>query len=87
MCEFMAREFPMVKVYELEGTYLLWSDWNGLGLDYREIERINHEEARLFLDEGYMFGKQAEGFERWSLACPTRYIAEALERMKKVYGK
>lgn len=87
MCEFMAREFPMVKVYELEGTYLLWMDWNGLGLDYKEIERRNHEEARLFLDEGYIFGKQGEGFERWNLACPTRYIVGALERMKRVYGK
>ena len=87
MCEFMAHEFPALKVYDLEGTYLLWMDWNGLGLSYQEIERINHEEARLFLDEGYIFGKQGEGFERWNLACPTRYIHEALERMKRVYGK
>ena len=87
MREFMSREFPALKVYDLEGTYLLWMDWNGLGLSYQEIERINHEEARLFLDEGYVFGKQGEGFERWNLACPTRYIHEALERMKRVYGK
>ena len=79
--------FPAVKVYELEGTYLLWLDLNGLGLDYREIERINLEEARLFFDEGYVFGKQGEGFERWNLACPTRYIHEALARMKEAYSK
>ncbi len=85
--DFMAREFPQVKVYGLEGTYLLWLDWNGFGLDYREIERINHEEARLFFDEGYMFGKQGEGFERWNIACPTRYIHEALDRMKETYSR
>ena len=85
--DFMAAEFPAVKVYDLEGTYLQWLDMNGLGLDYREIERINHEEARLFFDEGYVFGKQGEGFERWNLACPTRYIHEALERMKEAYSK
>ncbi len=86
IADFMAREFPAVKVYDLEGTYLLWLDFNGLGLDYREIEHINHYEARLFFDEGYVFGKQGEGFERWNLACPTRYIHEALERMKKAYS-
>ena len=87
VCDFMAREFPAVKVHELEGTYLLWLDMNGLGLNYKEIERINLEEARLFFDEGYVFGKQGEGFERWNLACPTRYIHEALARMKEAYSK
>ena len=83
----MAQKFPQIKVKRLEGTYLLWMDWRGLGLDHKELERINRQEARLFFDEGYIFGKQGEGFERWNLACPTRYIQEALERMEKAYGK
>ena len=81
----MAKEFPQIKIYDLEGTYLLWLDFNGLGFDYKELERINHEKARLFFDEGYMFGKQGEGFERWNIACPTRYIEDALKRMKAAY--
>lgn len=85
--EFLGKEFPQIKVKRLEGTYLLWMDWRGLGLDYKELERINRQEARLFFDEGYVFGKQGEGFERWNLACPTRYIREALERMEKAYRK
>ena len=83
--DFMQKELPAIKVYDLEGTYLMWFDFNGLGLDYRELERINHEEAKLFLDEGYMFGKLGEGYERWNIACPTRYIKDALERMKAAY--
>ena len=84
---FMAENFPSVKVHELEGTYLLWLDMRGLGIDFRELERINHEEARLFFDEGYIFGEQGEGFERWNIACPTRYITEALERMREAYSR
>ena len=84
---FMAEDFPSVKVHELEGTYLLWLDMRGLGIDFRELERINHEEARLFFDEGYIFGEQGEGFERWNIACPTRYITEALERMREAYSR
>ena len=87
VAEFVGRELPAVKVYDLEGTYLLWMDFRWLGLEYRELERINHEEARLFFDEGYVFGKQGEGFERWNLACPTRYIHEALGRMRKAYSR
>ena len=85
--DFVSREFPQVRVHELEGTYLLWLDLNGLGLDYKELERINREEARLFFDEGYIFGEQGRGFERWNIACPTRYIHGALERMRKAYSK
>ena len=84
--EFMAREFPAVKISDLEGTYLMWLNLNGLGIDYRELERRNHENAKLFFDEGYIFGKQGEGFERWNIACPTRYIEAALERFKKEYS-
>lgn len=85
--EFMGREFPQIKVTKLEATYLLWMDWTGLGIDSKELERINHEEAKLFFDEGYIFGKQGDGFERWNLACPTRYVEEALQRMKNTYKK
>ena len=85
--DFVSRELPDVKVYPLEGTYLLWLDMNGLNLDYLELERINHEEARLFFDEGYIFGKQGECFERWNIACPTKYIHDALARMKAAYTR
>ena len=67
----------------------MWLNCRGLsiGKNFKELERINHEEAKLFFDEGYIFGEQGEGFERWNIACPTRYINDALERMKKTYRK
>ncbi len=85
--DFMAKEFPQIQVMKLEATYLLWMDWSGLGIESRELERINHEEARLFFDEGYIFGNQGDCFERWNLACPTRYVEEGLQRMKNTYSK
>lgn len=60
--------------------------FNLAGLDYKELERINENEAFLFLDEGYLFGDQGECFERWNLACPTSYVQAALERMKEAYA-
>ena len=87
IAEFMAEEFPQIKMHELEGTYLVWLDMTGLGIGFQELERLNREEAGLFFDEGYIFGKQGECFERWNIACPERYIREALTRMKEVYSK
>ena len=85
--DFMNQNFPAIRITELEATYLLWMDWNGLGLDYKELERINKEEARLFFDEGHVFGAAGEGFERWNLACPTKVVEEALQRMKETYSR
>lgn len=85
--EFMKEEFPAIIVTPLEATYLMWMNFNGLGIDFKEMERINKEEAKLFFDEGYIFGKQGEGFERWNLACPTKYIKDGLARLKNTYSK
>lgn len=83
---FFAKEFPEIQIMDFEATYLLWMDWSGLGIEAKELERINREEAGLFFDEGYIFGEQGNCFERWNLACPTWCIEEALERMKKAYA-
>ena len=78
---FLADKMPGIKVYPLEGTYLVWFDCNSLGLDPKELEHFMVEECGIYMDEGYMFGPAGEGFERMNLACPRHYIIEALERM------
>jgi putative C-S lyase len=79
--DFMAQNIPEVKVFRLEGTYLQWMDFNALGMDYKELERFMQFEAQLFLDEGYLFGEGGKGFERINLACPTKYLEYAMERL------
>ena len=78
---FLAEKMPGIKVYPLEGTYLVWFDCNSLGLSPKELEHFMVEECGIYMDEGYMFGPAGEGFERMNLACPRHYIIEALERM------
>ncbi len=67
----------------MEGTYLLWMDFRKFGIDCKKLAKLLKEEANLFFDDGYIFGEQGEGFERWNLACPTRYIEYGLARLKK----
>lgn len=79
--DYLHREFPAVKVTPLEGTYLLWMDFRGLGIEPRALAELLRKEAYLFFDDGFIFGDAGAGFERWNLACPTRYIPPALERL------
>jgi bifunctional pyridoxal-dependent enzyme with beta-cystathionase and maltose regulon repressor activities len=78
--EFMQRRIPKIKVFNLEGTYLQWWDCRELGMDYQELEKFMLNDALLFLDEGYLFGEMARGYERINLACPATVLEAALER-------
>lgn len=84
---YMAQHFPEVVITPLEGTYLLWMDFNAMSIPYKELGEFLKKEAQLFFDDGYLFGEEGNGFERWNLACPTRYIEEGLERMKAAFEK
>lgn len=81
---FIKENMPEVIVYPLEGTYLVWLDFRKLGYDYQELEK-KMIEADLFLDEGYVFGDEGKGFERINIACPTKVLADALERLKNIF--
>jgi len=83
----MAEHHPKIHVYDLEGTYLQWLDFRSLGMDKDELEKMLHEEALVFLDEGYFFGKEGTGFERINLACPRSVLEGALNRITDALKK
>lgn len=85
--KYINENLPEVKVYDLEGTYLQWMDFSAYGLDKDELERVMHMEAKVFFDEGYIFGEEGNGFERMNIACPTHVMMAALERIKNVFKK
>jgi len=79
---YLAEHLPQLKVIPLEGTYLVWVDCRALGLDSAARKTLLMDGAKVFLDEGELFGPEGEGFERFNLACPRSLLAEALERIK-----
>lgn len=83
ICDYMKENLPQAIVYPLEGTYLVWVDFNGYGYDYKTLES-KMKEAYVYLDEGYVFGEAGQGFERFNIACPTKVLVGALERLKEV---
>jgi cystathionine beta-lyase len=80
--EYVARHIPEITVIPPEGTYLVWLDCRKLGLDKLELKRLMLDEARVYLDEGFIFGPEGKGFERINIACPRALLVEALERIE-----
>lgn len=80
---FIAEHIPEIKVAEPEGTYLLWLDCRGLGLNDEELDRFIKAKAKLLLEPGTIFGTGGSGFQRMNIACPRSRLLEALQRLKK----
>jgi len=81
LCSFVAENMPKVKVTPLEGTYLVWLDFRGLGLPDEELKSLLLKKARVWLDDGPMFGPGGAGFQRINIACPRKILKEGLRRI------
>ncbi len=86
MVAYLAEHLPQVVVVEPEGTYLVWVDFQSLGLSPKERKVLMMDEALVYLDEGEMFGMEGTGFERFNIACPRSVLIEALERIVTAVG-
>ncbi len=78
--DYIAEKLPWVTVTPLEGTYLMWLDLRKSGLKKEDLE-ARMKRHYLFLDEGYLFGENGEGFERMAIAVPQKVLLSALERL------
>ena len=78
---FLRDHLPQLRLVEPEGTYLLWIDCRGLGLSQEELGKFFSERARLWVNEGEMFGPGGEGFVRVNIGCPRSVLQTALSRL------
>jgi cystathionine beta-lyase len=81
--DFLAEKIPVLKVYPLEGTYLAWVDCTSLGMDDASLKEFMLKKAKLWFDEGTMFGSGGSMFMRINIACPRSMLKMALKRLEK----
>ena len=86
MNAFLSDRLPRVRAFPLEGTYLAWLDMRDLGLTDEDLKKKLLCTAGVWLDEGSMFGRGGEGFQRLNLACPRSILTDALQRMAEALG-
>ena len=80
---FIEKRIPQLKVYPLEGTYLAWVDCTKLGMDDPTLSEWMLKKAKLWLDDGVMFGSGGSMFMRINIGCPRSTLRQALERLEK----
>ncbi len=83
MQEYFRENIPEIKVIPPQGTYLVWLDCRGLGMDETALREFMRQKARIGLDDGFLFGKSGSGFQRMNIACPRSILEEALHRIEK----
>ena len=78
---YLAEKLPELTVMDPEGLYLIWVDVNSWGLSDEELTHFMIYEAKVWLDEGYLFGEHGRGYERFNLACPRSVVKECIDRI------
>ncbi len=82
--KFFTEHLPKAKVMNPEATYLIWIDFSAYGLTDDELNN-KIIESGVGLNRGVQFGKQGSGYMRINIGCPRSTLAEALDRIAKVF--
>lgn len=81
--DFFNEKLPKLRLVEPEGTYLLFVDFSKQVKDYNELKDLIQNKAHLWLDDGIIFGKKTELFERFNIACPRSVLEQAFKQLEK----
>ena len=79
---FLRENLPEIGCRPPEGTYLMWLDFNGLGMEHDEVKRLLVDEARVAMNEGTFFGKEARGWFRMNLATQRANVVRTLDNLR-----
>ena len=72
---------------EPRGSFLVWLDLGGLGLDARQLEKFLAESARMATNPWHWFGREGAGFARINIACPRSSLLNALRPLEKAVAE
>ncbi|MDO4887853.1 MAG: MalY/PatB family protein [Actinomycetaceae bacterium] len=74
-----------IDAVDQQATYLMWLDCCGLierlGIDAGDLDVFFTQQAKLWLDDGLMFGEPGRGYTRLNIACPRATLKAAFDRL------
>lgn len=79
--DYINTNLNVVRVMDIEGTYLLWLDFSGLNLTQPELIDFLNNKAKLWFNDGSIFGKSGVGFVRMNCATQRDTILKALNQL------
>lgn len=80
--QYLAEYLPEVQLIPSQGTYLLWLDCRGLGMNDNELEHFFIFEAGIGMNPGISYGREGSGFMRMNIGAPRHRIRQALESIR-----
>ncbi len=83
--DFVARQWPGVRVTAPEATYLAWLDCREASIPGNPHEFFL-QQAGVALNDGATFGPGGAGFVRLNFGCPRALLMEALQRMRAAWA-
>lgn len=69
-----------MKIYEFDGTYLLWIDSCGYKDDFELLIDIMYTQTKVGIMDGSVYGM--DNFLRINIGCPRSKLEEGLKRLK-----
>ncbi len=86
--DYFEKEYPKIKTYIPEATYVSWLDFRECGMSCEELENFTYQEAQFMANQGTLFGEeQGAGFERINLALPQSSLKTQLDRLVQCLKK
>ena len=84
---YIKENISVIKVMDIEGTYLLWLDMSALQLKQKELIEFLDQKAHLWFNDGSLFGESGNGFVRMNCATQRDVIKQALEQLKSAINQ
>lgn len=83
----IAQRWPGIQAEAPQGTYLVWLDCRGLGLNDAELKRFFIQQAGVGLNPGLTFGEPGAGFMRLNIGCPRATLEQILARVERALAE
>ncbi len=83
MQDYIENHIPQIHMIKPEGLYLAWIDMRELGLSNDELHDFMLNEAKIWVNDGYVFGLGGDGFIRVNVATPLSNLMKALKQLEE----
>jgi len=85
--DFLHSKLAKISVQKPQGTYFLWLDFSAYNFTQEGLEKFLLQEAKIWLNQGYIFGTAGVGYARMNIACTRHTLTKALEQLKAALDK
>jgi cystathionine beta-lyase len=87
LTQYLAERMSFIRLIPPQGTYVMWLDFRGCGIEADRLKDFVRKEAKVGLQPGAVFGCREEGFERMNIACPRATLKEGLCRIEQAFAQ